>query len=302
MLKRFQGEAGKRLLIEALSSQAIVCGNKELASELAKCSELIEVKNSESIIEQNDPTNDIYFIIAGAFSIIVNGREVAQRRAGVQVGEMGAVEPTQSRSATVAAIEQSVVAKVTEENFDLLGNKYPELYKSIAQILSRRLLERNKFVKPISERIRVFIISSTESIKVARLIADGLQYDPFDVIVWSEGVFKVTNYTLQTLEDQVDQADFAIALTHGDDTAEIRGKHWPVPRDNVIFELGLFMGRLGRSRALLMEPRGESIKLPSDLAGVTSIGYKYLPGKDESSHLGPAVNAVRKHINSLGPR
>lgn len=50
MLKRFQGEAGKRLLIEALSSQAIVCGNKELASELAKCSELIEVKKAICIM------------------------------------------------------------------------------------------------------------------------------------------------------------------------------------------------------------------------------------------------------------
>ena len=50
---------------------------------------------------------------------------------------------------------------------------------------------------------------------------------------------------------------------------ESRGKPWPVPRDNVIFELGLFMGRLGKERAILMEPRDEDVKLPSDLAGVT---------------------------------
>lgn len=111
----------------------------------------------------------------------------------------------------------------------------------------------------------------------------------------------MTNYTLQTLEDEVDQSDFAIAVAHGDDITEIREKEWPVPRDNVIFELGLFMGRLGRMRAILMEPREEKVKLPSDLAGVTTIGYRYIPGKDEASHIAPAVNALRTHIQAQGP-
>lgn len=302
LINRFAGDAGKRLLIDALSSQRIVSGNRELATKLADCSELIEIKTGESIINQNDSTNDIFFIIAGAFSINVNGREINKRGVGEQVGEMGAIEPTQPRSATVIATEQSVVAKVTEANFDVLGREYPELYKTIAQILSRRLLERNKLVKPTSSKIRVFIISSAESLEVARLIVNGLQHDPFDVILWAEGVFKVTNYTLQTLEDEVDQADFAIAVAHGDDVAEIRNGTWPVPRDNVIFELGLFMGRLGRARAILMEPRGEKVKLPSDLAGVTTVGYRYVPGKDAQAKISPAINEIRNHINANGPR
>jgi CRP/FNR family cyclic AMP-dependent transcriptional regulator len=111
----------------------------------------------------------------------------------------------------------------------------------------------------------------------------------------------VTNYTLETLESEVDQADFAIAIAHGDDIAEIREKKWPVPRDNVIFELGLFMGRLGRARAILMEPREDKVKLPSDIAGVTTIGYRYVAGKDEASHIAPAVNDLRSHIQALGP-
>ena len=302
MINRFEGESGKRLLIDTLCSQKIVGGNRVLATQLADCTELIDVKTRETIIKQNDSTNDIFFIIAGSFSINVNGREIAQRRVGEQVGEMGAIEPTQPRSATVIAMENSVVAKVTEENFNILGREHPELYKSIAQNLSRRLLERNKLVKHTSSKIRVFIISSAESLEVARLIVNGLQHDSFDVILWAEGVFKVTNYTLQTLEDEVDQADFAIAIAHGDDVAEIRNGTWPIPRDNVIFELGLFMGRLGRSRAILMEPRGEKVKLPSDLAGVTTIGYQHAPGKDEQAKISPAVNAIRSYIKANGPR
>jgi CRP/FNR family transcriptional regulator, cyclic AMP receptor protein len=301
MLKRFEGPNGRRLKINTLKNQKLVAGDAKLAEQLADVVQLVEVAVGTSIINQDDYTNDIYFILLGAFSVIVNGREVAKRGPGEQVGEMGALEPTQKRAATVTAEQTSLVAKIDEATFAELGGKYPALYKSIAQELARRLLQRNKFVKPLHAMVRVFIICSAEALPVARLIHNGLQHDKFDVILWSEGVFKVTNYTLQTLEDEVDQADFAIAVAYGDDTAMVRGTDWPVPRDNVIFELGLFMGRIGRSRAILMEPREESVKLPSDLAGVTTIGYRHVPGKDEASHIAPAVNALRSHIQMLGP-
>lgn len=302
MLNRFAGDSGRRLRVDAFRSQALVAGNNELAEKLADMAELVEVPLGSSIITQDDYTNDIFFILVGSFAVIVNGREVAARGSGDHVGEMGAIEPTQRRAATVTALENSLVAKIGESAFDDLGKQYPELYKFIAKELARRLLQRNRFVKPIHDRVRIFIICSVEALPVARLIHSGLQHDPFDVIIWSEGVFKATNYTLETLEDEVDQADFAIAVAHSDDIAEIREMEWPVPRDNVIFELGLFMGRLGRARAILMEPREEKVKLPSDFAGVTTIGYRYVPGKDEASHIAPAVNALRTQIQALGPQ
>lgn len=302
MMKRFEGSSGRRLLVDTLQRQKLTAGHPALADELANVVELVEVSEGASIIQQDEYTNDIYFILLGAFSVFVNGREVARRGPGDHVGEMGAIEPTQQRAATVTASQASLVAKIDEATFADFGTKHPVLYKTIAQELARRLLQRNKFVRPIHDKVRVFIICSVEALPVARLIHSGLQHDDFDVILWSEGVFKVTNYTLQTLEDEVDQADFAIAVAYGDDIASVRGTNWPVPRDNVIFELGLFMGRLGRARAILMEPREERVRLPSDLAGVTTIGYRYVPGKDESSHIAPAVSALRSHIMRLGPQ
>lgn len=300
MLNRFLGDEGRRLRIDTFKLQKIVGGDQELAALLADQAELQQIPTGTSIIEQDDYTNDVFFILTGSFSIFVNGRQVATRGPRDHVGEMGAIEPSQRRSATVTAAEESLVAKISEAAFAQLGSKFPVLYRHIAQELARRLLERNRLVKPIHHRIRVFVICSVEALPVARLIVSGLQHDPYDVILWSEGVFKVTSYTLETLEDEVDQADFAIAVAHSDDIAEIREQQWPIPRDNVIFELGLFMGRLGRKRAILMEPREEKVKLPSDMAGVTTIGYRYKPGKDEASHMLPAVAALRSHIDSIG--
>jgi CRP/FNR family cyclic AMP-dependent transcriptional regulator len=121
------------------------------------------------------------------------------------------------------------------------------------------------------------------------------------VVVWTDGVFRITHYTLENIEREIDNSDFAIAIAHSDDLLDSRGKAWPAPRDNVIFELGLFMGRLGRARAILMEPREKEVKLPSDLSGITTISYHYEKGADAAALIAPACNLLRDHINSLGP-
>jgi CRP/FNR family cyclic AMP-dependent transcriptional regulator len=213
---------------------------------------------------------------------------------------MAAVEPAQRRSATVIAAEESVVAKITEADFAELGRSYPEIYLYIARELARRLLQRNALIGQARDKIRVFIISSAESLDVARIIQNAFAHDPFLTVIWTDGVFRVSNYTLQSLEDAVDNSDFAIAVAHADDITESKGKAWPAPRDNVIFELGLFMGRLGKSRAILMEPRDEGVKLPSDMAGVTTIPYRYAKGPDAAALMGPACNHLRDHILRLG--
>ncbi|HEY1863265.1 MAG TPA: TIR domain-containing protein [Roseiarcus sp.] len=105
----------------------------------------------------------------------------------------------------------------------------------------------------------------------------------------------------RNLGGAIDDSDFAIAIAHADDSPTNRGKAWPRPRDNIIFELGLFMGRLGRSRAILMEPRAEKVRLPSDFAGVTTITYGFEKGADVATYLAPACNQLREHISTLGP-
>lgn len=301
MIDRFTGESGQRLRIEAFSSQKVVVGNRALAEELARHAEIIAVPAGTVLIEQQGADNDIYFIFAGSFEVIVNGRAIARRGPNDHVGEMAVIQPAQKRSATLIAAEDAIVAKVSESDFTDIATRYTEMYRFIAQELSRRLLQRNALVNAYRDRIRVFIVSSAESLPIARTIQNAFAHDPFVTVVWTDGVFRVANYTLESLEEQIDNSDFAIAIAHADDLTESRGKDWPSPRDNVIFELGLFMGRLGRARAILMEPREEKLKLPSDLAGLTTISYRFEKGVDAAALLAPACNALREHINALGP-
>lgn len=301
MLQRFEGHAGKRLRIESLLSQKMVAGNRQLAEQMEERVQLRQLQPGDVLIEQNASDNDVHLILAGSVDIVVNGRRMRSRGANEHVGEMAAVEPNQRRAASAVAVEETVVATLTEADFSELASRHPEMYRCIARELARRLLQRNAHVSAARDQVRVFIISSVESLPVARIVQNAFAHEKFLTTVWTDGVFKVANYTLQSLEDQIDTSDFAIAIAHADDVTECRGKDWPTPRDNVVFELGLFMGRLGKERAILMEPRDDGVKLPSDLAGITTIPYRYVPGKDSAAHMAAACNALRDHIYSLGP-
>lgn len=301
LIDRFRGDAGRNNLIDAMLQQQIVTGNRELAEELADRAELIEVAKGHAIISQGGDDDDLFLIVAGSFRIIVNGRDVASRGRGDHVGEMALVEPSQRRSADVVAAEGGLVVKLSSSVVSDLASRHPDIYRVIARTLARRLLERNKLVGQHREKIRVFIISSVEALDVARIVQDALAHDGFIVRLWTDDVFKVASYAIQSLETELDDSDFAVAVAHSDDMTLFRGKDWPAPRDNVVFELGMFMGRLGRARAILMEPREDKVKLPSDLAGVTTIPYTYQAGKDAAAVMAPACNALRIHIKELGP-
>ena len=303
MIERFSGEPGKRMRVAALQDQRVVAGNAALAEELAAICELRQLTEGEILIQQDGADNDLYFILTGRFKVVVNDRKtIGHRIAGEHVGEMAAIEPALRRSASVIATEPSVVAKISEVHLADIGSRYPNIYLCFAKTLAKRLHSRNAFVGARHEKIRVFIISSTESLKIAHEVKAFFDHDTdIFVEIWSEGTFRIAHYTIDDLAQKVEDSDIAVAIAHGDDHATIRHQSWPIPRDNVTFELGLFMGRLGRLRAVLMEPRDDKVKLPSDLAGITTITYK-APGKGETwqASLGTACHRLREHIRQMG--
>jgi CRP/FNR family transcriptional regulator, cyclic AMP receptor protein len=301
IIERFNGEHGKRLLIEALRTQKLVAGREQLAEELSGLVELQTIKIDETLIHQDDSDNDIYFILAGSFSILVNGQYVAKRGAADHVGEMAAIDPVRRRSATVVAAEESVVGKLSEPQLAELAQRYPDIWRMLAKELAERLDQRRHFVTPKREKSKLFIISSVEALEIAREIQDNFDHDDITVTVWTDGVFTASNYSIESLEKVVNDSDFAIAIAQPDDITISRGKDKSVARDNVIFELGLFIGRLGRMRTLLLEPRNEEVDLPSDLRGLTPIGYRWDKSAPAAS-MGSPCNQVRKVIKELGPR
>lgn len=148
-------------------------------------------------------------------------------------------------------------------------------------------------------RPRLFVGSSAERIPIAYAVQENF-YRDFEVTVWDQGAFALSRTTIEGLVDQLDRADAAVFVLSPDDVAIIRGDRVSAVRDNVIFELGLFIGRLGRERTFLLVPQSSSdLHLPSDLAGVTAATYEIGRSDDNwQAALGPACNRIRRAVKA----
>ena len=145
----------------------------------------------------------------------------------------------------------------------------------------------------------IFIGSSTEGLDVAREVELQLQHDAITTI-WKDGVFGLGSGTLESLMKVLEQFDFAVMVLSPDDLIESRSQSYASPRDNVLFELGLFMGKLGRSRVFIVHEQDANLKLPSDLAGITVSPYRKRDDGNLSAALSPTCTPIIKAIRALG--
>jgi hypothetical protein len=118
---------------------------------------------------------------------------------------------------------------------------------------------------------RIFIGSSSEGIDLAESAKTILEKD-FEITIWNENiwdksVFKLNQNFLSDLLKASLQYDFGLLIGTSDDKVEYRGTEVMQPRDNVLFELGLFMGRLGLSKCAFVV--SEDLKILSDIHGIS---------------------------------
>lgn len=143
---------------------------------------------------------------------------------------------------------------------------------------------------------KLFIGSSSEELKLAEKAKSLLDKD-FDVTIWNEiiwdkAVFKINESFLSDLLKASLKFDFGIIIGTTDDKVEYRGKEKLQPRDNVLFELGLFTGRLGTSRcAFIIE---KDIGIPSDFTGISLARFD----KKDADEFNNAVLSVKDFFNS----
>jgi hypothetical protein len=117
---------------------------------------------------------------------------------------------------------------------------------------------------------RVFIGSSSEELSTANLVKSILEPE-FEVVIWNEkiwnkSIFRLNGNFLTNLLSSTLKFDYGILIGTPDDEIKVRGKQKLTARDNVLFELGLFLGRLGIERcAFLVE---KEVNIPTDFGGI----------------------------------
>jgi hypothetical protein len=124
---------------------------------------------------------------------------------------------------------------------------------------------------------RIFLGSSGKQEKLLQALARGLE-DVAQVEPWTTS-FNPGTTTLERLLELAHEVDFAAFVFAQDDwttqspqVLPSPGSGQASPRDNVVFEAGLFGGTLGMRRTFILHANGS--KLPSDLLGLTCVRYE----------------------------
>lgn len=147
-------------------------------------------------------------------------------------------------------------------------------------------------------RPKLFIGSSREGLEIAYAIQSNLMREA-ECTIWNQGIFGISENVLVSLMKALNENEFGVFVLSPDDTVLIRGAKSVAARDNVIFELGLFIGRLGPGRSFFLIPSDEEdLRLPTDLLGIT-------PGIYEGSRrdgnwmaaLGPACWQIKQQMS-----
>src|SRR5256712_8803950 len=144
---------------------------------------------------------------------------------------------------------------------------------------------------------RIFLGSSGKQAKLLQGLTRGLE-DVADVEAWT-ATFNPARSTLDRLVELSQEVDFAAFVFAQDDwtTTDASQPGQASPRDNVVFEAGLFGGALGIRRTFILHAHGA--KLPSDLLGLTSVRYDPATSPAEVR----AINQkLRKTIGTEGRR
>lgn len=297
MLGRLKADPSE--VIKLLQRQELVEHDHGKAEFLLGVGVLEAFAPGQPLISLGDHTTDVFFLLTGEVKIHI-GKHVIQEAFpnGNHVGEMAAIQVA-ARSATVSALTEVVALKVARDGFREYLDAFPLTYKALAMDFARRIEARNSSIGKPGKRHRIFAISSAEALPVAMTGVKQFSHEAdFEYLPWPAEVFRTSSYPMDDLEAELSRADFAVAIAQDDDMSTSRETRTAVPRDNVLFELGLFMGRLGRKRTVLMVPMGTDIKLPSDLKGLSVVYYS----KDIASSPADAMAAwldVKDHFKSL---
>lgn len=126
-------------------------------------------------------------------------------------------------------------------------------------------------------KARIFIGSSTEGLPVAQRIKEYFEPE-YDCYIWNDGIFKYNEGFLETLIKSASLFDFGFMVFAADDVSRIRDKEYITTRDNVLFEYGLFLGRVGLDKAYIIKDK--EVKIPSDMLGITLLEYETTANED----------------------
>jgi hypothetical protein len=155
----------------------------------------------------------------------------------------------------------------------------------------------------------LFIGSSAESKWIADKIKTSLS-QVVDVKIWDENIFYLDEHTMESLRKNIIRSDYALFIIYPDDKIIKRDKEGYTGRDNVLFELGLFIGSHGIKRTFILtindirQNKLKNVQIPNYLSNNTRLDIALTDDqtknqKDIQSLCGIIMTNIKKEEKDL---
>ncbi|SHN44366.1 TIR domain-containing protein [Cryptosporangium aurantiacum] len=144
-------------------------------------------------------------------------------------------------------------------------------------------------------------MASLEGDDLARAAQINLD-DDCEVATWRQAPSALSQIIIGHIEDWLRKSDFCLIIMTADDQVRSRGRQMAAMRNNLLLEIGMSIGIVGRERTILLCDRNNPPVLPTDLGGITVVTFAAHSNGNYAAALGAPCSIIRSHLLRLGPR
>lgn len=145
------------------------------------------------------------------------------------------------------------------------------------------------------ERQSLFICSSSNALDIADAMQENLSTE-FEVEIWNQGAFGLSEHLLESLESAAKKHQHAVLVLTADELTVAKEHTYSSSRDNVIFELGFFLGIFGRKRTFVVIETTGSLRTPDYLNGITCAQLNRQSTSPLPVAVGPTCTKIKRAV------
>ncbi len=128
------------------------CLSADERAAVAEKFETLNVGRGDVLVRQGDPAEDLFVVVSGRFLVTLEGRggAISEVGPGQPIGEIAFLTEGR-RTATVTAMRDSLVLRLSRAEFDELVSAHPGIWRALTATLARRLAETTASAPPAPE-------------------------------------------------------------------------------------------------------------------------------------------------------
>ncbi|QUS40976.1 cyclic nucleotide-binding domain-containing protein [Tardiphaga alba] len=163
-----------RQLLQTILGNHFATDDAGILAAIEAGTHYIDLSSGETLFRQGDPGDDVYFVLSGRLrAIVMNGNDrkvLGEIRRGETIGEL-ALFTGEPRSASIIAMRDSSVAKVSRSVVEAAISKVPQIALSMTRLVIERFRRAERAGTPPAVPVNVCVLPISAGVDAARFAA-----------------------------------------------------------------------------------------------------------------------------------